>query len=102
MPPCKLFASQVRVTIIALAAIVLATSATAQNQPQKQDSLSKNVAICLKQARAELGETMGNQEKRIDAYAANGRILFYNPFVNQGPTFAFWKCLRLKDYQVDG
>lgn len=40
------------------------------------------------------------QNEQIDAYVAQGKIYFQNPFVNQGPTFAFWKCLRLKGYNI--
>ena len=40
------------------------------------------------------------QNEQIDAYAAQGKIYFNNPFVSQNPTFAFWKCLRLKGYII--
>ncbi len=40
------------------------------------------------------------QNEQIDAYVAEGKIYFFNPFVSQGPTFAFWKCLRLKGYNI--
>jgi hypothetical protein len=71
--------------------------------PAMADPLSKDVAGCLVQARAALGTTFTDltghtQNEQIDAYVAEGRIYFFNPFVSQGPTFAFWKCLRLRGY----
>jgi hypothetical protein len=85
---------------------LLTPPALAQQTPPSlppPEMLSKDVATCLQQARAALGSTvMGNRDtEQIDAYAANGRIFFNNPFVTQNPTFAFWKCLRLKGYQFN-
>jgi hypothetical protein len=84
-------------SLLAVAALVLAT-------PIMADDLSKDVATCLLQARAALGQTASfnghTQNEQIDAYAARGKIYFHNPFVDQSPTFAFWKCLRLKGYDI--
>ena len=86
-----------RRSMLTVAAFVLATPAMA-------DELSKDVAGCLVEARAALGPTLAinghTENERIDAYAAQGQIYFHNPFVNQSPTFAFWKCLRLKGYNI--
>lgn len=79
-------------------ALTLATPAMAEDQ------LTKHVAACLVKAREALGPTMAinghSQNEEIDAYTAQGKIYFNNPFVDQTPTFAFWKCLRLKGYNV--
>jgi hypothetical protein len=79
--------------------LALATPVIAED-----DQLSNGVAACLQQARLALGSTMafnGHAEnERIDAYVAQGKIYFNNPFVSQEPTFAFWKCLRLKGYNI--
>ncbi len=67
--------------------------------PAMADQLSNDVAECLLKARAGLGADARPPDKeQIDAYVAQGAIYFNNPFVNQNPTFAFWKCLRLKGY----
>ena len=71
-----------------------------------EDQLSNDVAACLVKARAALGQSMAfnghSQNEEIDAYAVQGKIYFNNPFVSQNPTFAFWKCLRLKGYDIPG
>jgi hypothetical protein len=78
--------------------VVMALSVPASAQaPQPANDLSKGVAGCLLSARSALGGSQPDAEK-IDAYSASGKIYFNNPFVNQNPTFAFWKCLRLKGY----
>ena len=68
------------------------------------DQLSNDVAECLVKSRAALGSgiAMGGRppSENIDAYSARGKIYFNNPFVNQSPTFVFWKCLRLKGYEL--
>ena len=76
-----------------LAVLAWAIPAMAQSQPQAND-LTKAVASCLQQAKAALAGSPQDAAK-IDAYAANSKIYFNNPFVSQNPTFAFWKCLRL-------
>ena len=89
-----------RKLLLIMMGLTLATSAKAE------DELSKAVATCLVQARAALGVTTAiggrPQSEQIDAYASQGKIYFNNPFVNQSPTFAFWKCLRLKGYDIPG
>jgi hypothetical protein len=65
------------------------------------NELSQDVAVCLQQARSAL-RSGPPQSLQIDAYAATGQIFFHNPFVSQDPTFAFWKCLRLKGYDIPG
>ncbi len=86
-----------RASFLIVAVLVLATPALA-------DDVRKDVAGCLVQARAALGQTMAfnghTQNEQIDAYVAQGHIYFHNPFVDKGPTFAFWKCLRLKGYDI--
>jgi hypothetical protein len=86
-----------RRSLLIVTALILA-------KPAMADQLSKDVAGCLLEARAALGPTMAinghTQNEQIDAYVAKGKIYFFNPFVSQGPTFAFWKCLRLKGYNI--
>lgn len=88
-----------RVLLIAIG-LTLVTPAIAE------ENLGKDVVACLEQARAALSQTTvfngHSQNERIDAYASQGKIYFNNPFVSQDPTFAFWKCLRLKGYNVLG
>lgn len=83
----------------------LALGAALVCSPAVADQLSKDVAGCLVLARVALGPTIADvnghtQNEQIDAYVAQGRIYFFNPFVSQGPTFAFWKCRRLKGYEL--
>jgi hypothetical protein len=84
--------NKTRVAILCQVALTLASPVMAQPAPQTDE----NVAVCLKQARAAM-RGLPSDADRIDAYAANGQIYFYNPFVSQNPTVAFWKCLRLKE-----
>jgi len=86
---------------LAITALALASPAMAE----PPDQLTKDVAACLAQARAALGPTIADvnghtQNEQIDAYVAQGKIYFNNPFVTQNPTFAFWKCLRLRGYNI--
>ena len=67
---------------------------------QANDALGDDVAACL--VRAKIALNSPPQSQQIDAYAAQGKVYFNNPFVDQSPAFAFWKCLRLKGYNIPG
>ena len=86
--------------LFVMMAVALVTPAKAE------DNLSRDVAVCLAQARAALGPSTAiggrSPNEQIDAYASQGKIYFNDPFVSQNPTFAFYKCLRLKGYDIPG
>ncbi len=78
---------------------MLSIGGTASAQPDAA-TMAPDFATCLQQARNAL-HGQASDAAQIDAYVSNGKFYFFNPFVSQAPTFAFWKCLRLKGYNFD-